>query len=154
MTDHNPELGFFNYAHSYCQCGFDLMKRMPDATHSSQVIRHLFYHAIEMYLKSYLLAKGLAQTELSKRELGHRIGNLLDAAIDRGIQLPVSFHPELRHLQETDNVISSRYIRCGKHTVITLERLYEICFALHDEVIGEAYKSYSGSRRPILDGPS
>jgi hypothetical protein len=47
----------------------------------------LFYHAIELALKAYLIQRGVSEEDL-KYEFGHDIKKLVDEAVKRGLTLP------------------------------------------------------------------
>jgi len=152
MSKDNQELGFFNYAHSYCKSVFLLTEHKNKGTHIDQVVRHLFYQAMELYLKSFLLSQSVTENEL-KSKYGHKLNDLFGAAFEKGLAVPVYLERDFQHMQDTDNVISSRYIRYGNHRVLSHEHLYEICFTLHQAVIEYAYSSVQSRRKPFLAKP-
>lgn len=63
----------------------------------SPIVRaYLLGHAIELYLKAFLLQSGLTTAALrSKRQYGHDLEKLLTAARDRGIEKFVRVSPEM-----------------------------------------------------------
>jgi len=154
MSKGKLEIGFFNYAHSYCISGRALQKSRVEATHPDAVIRYLYYHAIELYLKAFLLSQGLNEENLRKKEFGHKIEKLAKEAKNNGLNLSDTDQEIFEKIGNTDNIISSRYIRLGAHELIAIEALYGICFHLHGEILEFAYSSVSGKRRPILETPN
>lgn len=62
----------------------------------SPVVRaYLLGHAIELYLKSFLLRAGLAGSLLKSKKYGHNLEVLLTEAKDRGIEKLVRVSPQL-----------------------------------------------------------
>jgi len=47
----------------------------------------LFYHAMELALKAYLIQQGVSEEDL-KKEFGHDIKKLVGEAVNRGLTLP------------------------------------------------------------------
>lgn len=58
-------------------------------------VRHLYSHAIELYLKSYLRVAGKARLDL-RRQFGHKLGELYAAAKNNGLSIDVA---ELAHFE-------------------------------------------------------
>jgi hypothetical protein len=56
--ERTTHLGLFNYAHSYWVCAATLEGKPLDITHKDAPVDYLYYHAVELYLKSYLRLKG------------------------------------------------------------------------------------------------
>jgi hypothetical protein len=51
-------------------------------------VRHLYSHAVELYLKAFLRAEGLTETGIrDQRSYGHRLGDLYAACKSRGLTL-------------------------------------------------------------------
>jgi hypothetical protein len=48
----------------------------------------LFYHAMELALKAYLIQRGVSEKKLASYEFGHDIKKLVDEAVNRGLILP------------------------------------------------------------------
>jgi hypothetical protein len=65
-------------------------------TGSVPVRAHLLGHALELYLKTYLLNCGMKLTPLTRRPYGHDIARLLDECIRHGIEKDFRISPELR----------------------------------------------------------
>jgi hypothetical protein len=62
-------LGFYNFAVSYHEGGDLIADRGLKATHPESVAMFLYYHAIELYLKSFLRLQGVTAKRL--RKIGH-----------------------------------------------------------------------------------
>jgi hypothetical protein len=65
-------------------------------TGSPPVRAHLIGHALELYLKTYLLNCGMKLKPLTRRPYGHDIARLLDECIRRGIKKDFRISPQLR----------------------------------------------------------
>jgi hypothetical protein len=64
-------------------------ERLPDSGHPPEWPKYvLFYHAIELVLKAYLLAKGVSEKDLrNKNKFGHNIEKLVNEAVRCGLAL-------------------------------------------------------------------
>ena len=148
----NKPVGIFNYAHSYASMAgaFRTSSNSLDCTHPEAPIYFLYYHALELYLKSFLVSQGVSEGELRSRELGHN----LDALLKKSEVLGLKVSPQVSNITklagQTDNVMSSRYLRTGHHRHFTLDVLHKACVELHASVCPAAYKAVGGTRRPIL----
>lgn len=146
-------IGYFNYAHSYAASAVALTKVEVSATHPDAPIRFLFHHAIEVYLKAYLLAHGL-DTKKLKFEFGHKVRKLADGARDHGLVLSAADIQVIDQMDQTDNVMSSRYVRFGIHQLLPLDALHECCFRLNEAIGHEVYAGSGVTRIPVLEkGP-
>jgi len=94
-SDRTTSLGLFRYAHSYAASASALRGVKVKATHADASLRFLYSHAIELYLKSFLLMNGVSLDDLRSWTLGHHVSALADkasVALDRnGFHLS---HPE------------------------------------------------------------
>jgi hypothetical protein len=76
---------FFYLAREF-RCAYETL---PDSGHPPEWPKYvLFYHAIELALKAYLISKGVSEAVLSARPFGHDITELVDEAVSRGLTLP------------------------------------------------------------------
>jgi hypothetical protein len=111
--DRTNETGLFHTAESYWKSAKALEKAGVDATHALYPVLFLYYHAIELYLKSFLRANGHSAKELSSRKFGHDIGNLTTRATNLGLWYMDEDKEVFEMMVSTDAVIRSRYIRTG-----------------------------------------
>jgi hypothetical protein len=147
-------ISFFNFAHSYAASALALCKVDVKATHPSSPVSFLFFHAIELYLKAYLLRQGLTEETLRKRDYGHNTMSLANAAEDNALILTDADKEVISHLSGTDNIIASRYIRLGYHSRLPMDTLHETCFRLHSAIGPQVYEGSGVSRIPVLEpGP-
>ncbi len=142
-------VGLFNYAHSYAASAIELENTRVDATHPDAVVYYLYFHAIELYLKSFLLAHG-NDIEYLREKYGHNVLKLANASKDLGLTLEDVDEAVIDSMKQTDNVISTRYLRTGSHTLPTLNALQETCYRMHEQICPKAYEEVGGTRRPVL----
>jgi hypothetical protein len=78
--------GFYNYGKEWLD-GYKIIKReSPGETPHISLKYFLLSRAIEIFLKTFLLAKGIEFEELKKKKYGHNIGNLYSEASDLGLK--------------------------------------------------------------------
>ena len=141
MLERKPNLsiGTFNFAHSFWQAGSAL--RTGDwakgVSHASKPVEFLYWHAIELFLKAFLLASGISETDLRKSTYGHNIRALAREATDRGLRLKDRDSEVLSLMQTKDDMIELRYITPGTRTVPEHEELETTCDNLY-RVVGLA----------------
>src|SRR3954462_3482911 len=124
-------IGLFHNAETYWQAAVALEKAKVRSTHPDSPIRFLYYHAIELYLKSLLRLHGHAVRELSSRKFGHDIKTLTERAAQLGLTFETEDQMIFKLMGETDAVIRSRYHRTGAFYWPTLDGLDRICDRLH-----------------------
>ena len=133
----NP-MGLFHFARSYWQSAEHLrLQRLP-VTHPSAPRTFLFYHAIELYLKSYLRCTGLTVKDL--KQYSHGVKKLGQAAEERGLKLIEDDREVINLMDEFDNIIRSRYITTGAYSRPEEEALGAICERL-DVSVGDALRA-------------
>lgn len=146
-------IGYFNYANSYAASAVALTKVKVNATHPDSPIRFLFHHAIELYLKAHLLAHGF-DTKKLKFEFGHKVRKLADGACDHGLVLSAADIQVIDQMDQTDSVMSSRYVRFGIHQLLPLDTLHECCYRLNTAIGHQVYANSGVTRIPVLEkGP-
>jgi hypothetical protein len=78
-------IGLFNFAESYWNAAAYLAKAKLKSTHPDSPVRFLYYHAIELYLKSFLRMRGHTRSELASRKFGHSTSRLKHRAQQLGL---------------------------------------------------------------------
>ena len=135
-SDQTSAIGLFNFAHSYAASAMQLAKCQPaGTTHPEAVVDFLAFHAIELYFKAFVRAKGLTVAEM--KLLGHRLDKLHNKASELGLAV------EDRNgviLLATYSMMDRRYIRTGWTQRHPHELVFEVCRSLHESV-GEALRS-------------
>jgi len=132
-------LGLFNFAESYCLSARALSRMRVRATHRASPIFFLYFHAIELYLKSYLRLQGHTAKEL-RNKFGHKICCLYDLALGHGLGMEDEDGQVISLLCTTTIVIDARYIRTGLFTTPTFEALDRACLSLRQSV-GESLRA-------------
>ena len=102
-------------------------------------IYHLFSHAIETVLKSFLLTKGCSPQELSRKPYGHNLEELYAACLRRGLRLGRagwSWRRDMiqlvNHLHDTPYVL--RYHKVGLYRIPTDDALMRLCKILFEAI--------------------
>jgi hypothetical protein len=130
QTKSESPLGWFNLAHAYLFDAATLYKAegRPRRWHYEAPVHFLYFHAIELFLKAYLRTQGMTDQELSQREYGHKLKNLIDEAEARGMPITKRIN-RVRLFQMADEAkdqpIRSRYLRTGSATILPVVRLHE-----------------------------
>jgi len=138
-------VGMFHYAHAYAASALTLNKVDVHTIHSDAPIRFLFSHSIELYVKAYLLLKGLSVEELASRGLGHNLKNLTSKAVKLGLSIP---NEHRTWIELANEAILDRYIKTGARTVLLPESLAAICANLHEQIGPDVYAAYGLTRKP------
>ena len=140
----------FNYAHSYAQSAVTLEKHQTEATHWNAPVDFLYFHPIELYLKALLVRLGYDLNYLRKA-CSHRVRPLAELCQHKGLNLSLDAERVIDLMADTDNAISSRYIRIGNHTRLPFSVYHEMCSSLHEQIGPRVYEGSGVSRRPILN---
>jgi HEPN domain-containing protein len=127
-------IGLFNYATSYWKAAKQLHKLKVKSTHPNAPISFLYFHAIELYLKSFLRLHGIATAQLRSREYGHSYKILSEKALEFGISYDDEDIEVLSDLDTTDAVIRARYLRTGILEGPAPEALDRTCKSLGNSV--------------------
>lgn len=140
-------IGLFNYAHSYAASAVALEKAPPnDTTHPGAPVDFLAFHAIELYLKAFLRAKGLTVAEVKK--IGHGLTKLRDRARELG--LTVDDANGVIDLAEAV-MMERRYIRVGFKQRHPHDLVFEVCRKLHHEVGEDLQALGLATRLPSIE---
>ena len=91
---------------------------------------YLYYHAIELYLKSFLRLRGFDLCRL--RSISHKMDKLHNEAIAQGLV----DDPENRRVMEliVPNYLPARYLSIGSFKRAHPEALWGVCAVLHYEI--------------------
>ena len=140
-------LGLYNYACSYHQAARALRKMKFPTTHPGSPVSFLYFHAIELFLKSFLRLHGHTTEELSSRKFGHDYGRMRDRAVELGLDLMDEDCVVLDHLEHTDVVIRARYLKTGYYEEPTLKALERTAKSLRESVRDQFKKKNIHARR-------
>lgn len=128
----------FNYAQSYFVAASYLEKAELESTHPDAVVRFLYYHSMELYLKAFLMIQEHSIDKL-RRKFGHNISKLATAAARQGLGIDDKLHQVIALSEFSDDVMTSRYIRTGFYTLPKIETLHQTCEELRN-AIATAFK--------------
>jgi hypothetical protein len=99
----------------------------------------LYYHAIELYLKSFLRKHGHSASELRGKNFGHKTCCLYEKAKELGLVVDDEALQVFSLMATTDAIIRSRYIEIGFVRWPILEALDRTCKSL-TQLVGDAFK--------------
>ncbi len=139
----------FNSAESYRRAADILASQHRKDLISEAPIYYLFYHAAELYLKSFLRGERLTVSEI-KTTLGHRFSALRDACTARGLPIADDDRDILEWIE--NNYIDARYIKTGTKSVVPLDRLSWTVASLA-ETIGGHLREKSFVIRRVMPSP-
>jgi HEPN domain-containing protein len=127
---HSP-IGTYNYAASYHVAADLICDQGLYATHPESPAMFLYYHAIELYLKSFLRFHGVSAKRLQC--IGHDYKRLLSRASGHGLVLG-ELEREVMSVLDGDNWSRSRYLEIGTLRGPTLYGLSETSMSLRRQV--------------------
>ena len=137
------EVGLYHYALSYFRAAQVLEKTEFEVTHPDAPTRHLYYHSVELFLKSYLMLKGKTVDDVKR--IGHRVYCLATACDDLGLSFDDEDIDVIQLMSEGSTIIQARYIETGCFTWPTIEALDRTCISLHSSV----RKALKTAGRPV-----
>lgn len=126
-------IGLFHFAHSYWRSAVALEKAEVKVTHPGSPIWFLYFHAIELYFKSFLRLHGLSVTELRSRKYGHRVCCLAEKSEEFGFHFDDEDREVLSLMAQMD-LTDVRYLRTGAFRRPALEALHRTCKSFHQTV--------------------
>jgi hypothetical protein len=137
MTEADPFITDLEYL-AYADQFYWSFYKLPDLLPSISWPRYfLLCHAIELALKAYLAKVG-ATSEQLKYEFGHKLGKLLDEAVDMGPRLTTETQERIKLLNEAHSKFWHRYPRGdGKFEVYVIEQFIPAAHELINEVCKE-----------------
>ncbi len=131
--DRTSALGLFNYANSYRLPAEALLANKISATLPYAPISFLYYHAIELYLKSYLRSCGMTVDDL-RSKFGHKAHDLALEASRSGLVLRAEDQELFQFMTSTNAVMEARYIATGAKQIPELSSLSDASLYLHKEI--------------------
>jgi hypothetical protein len=131
-NDRTTAIGLYHFALSYRFAADALGALKLPTTHPDAPREFLYFHAIELFLKSYLRNVGL--TALSLKTLGQSMRELEQTFARQGGLLQVEDRAVLALMDRGDAVARSRYSVMGPITKPTLVALSRTCQNLAETV--------------------
>ena len=130
--------GFFHYAYAYWRAAQDLQqaysRQQKTLSHKHAPLYFLYYNAVELYLKAFLLAHGFHPYEL-RTKYGHDVGKLSRTAAQLGLSFSPADAETFRFMSAT--ALGHRYLVTGPSQRLREPALDEICRTLHVSVGNE-----------------
>jgi hypothetical protein len=109
--DRRPAFGYYNFAASYHVAADLIAEQGLRATHPQAPAACLYYHAIELYLKSVLRLHGISSKKLQK--IGHNFRELRSRAEEYGLDLQGDDSEILKLMAHGDVWSRARYLETG-----------------------------------------
>jgi hypothetical protein len=119
--DRYPAFGYYNFAASYHVAADLLAEQELRATHPEAPVAFLYYHAIELYLKSVLRLHGASAKKL--QSIGHNFRKLRSRARRYGLRLEGDDSEILELMADSDVRSRARYLEIGTIRAPTAEGL-------------------------------
>lgn len=138
-------IGLYHYARSYRVSADHLRTVDLGVTHPRAPIQFLYFHAIELYLKSFLRLHGLRVSKL--RDIGHQACCLANEAEARGFRLTEVDRETIYAMASSNVVIRSRYIETGAYPELRIEDLAQTASSFHG-VVRDALRE---AGKPVRD---
>lgn len=136
--DRTNAIGLFNFAHTYWVSAASLQDSPRKVTHPDAPVYYLYYHAIELYLKSFLRLKGFTVKQV--RQAGHDAVHLCHEAQAAGLSLDEYATAVISTIPR--NYLPARYIQTGYRSGAYPSDLWGVCHLLHariEPLVNEAY---------------
>lgn len=128
-------IGFYNTACSYHLAARELEKLDLRGTHPQMPVLLLYFHSIELFLKSFLrLNHTVAQ--LSSRDFGHKLPELAKAAKENKLVITKKDMGVVA-MCDLDLVFGARYIKTGYYRMPHTKDLLGVCDRLRKRIRGK-----------------
>ena len=149
--DRHPPIGFFNYAVSYHVAADLICNQGLSAWHPEAPAMFLYYHAIELYLKSFLRFHGISAKQL--QSIRHNYRSLLSQASKCGLVLG-ELENEVLSMLDGKTWSRSRYLEIGFSQYPSLSALSETSKSLRQNVAKVLRDAGQPVRMPSHKKPS
>jgi hypothetical protein len=143
-------IGMFHFAQSYALSAKSLNEKRVNATHPDAPIRFLYCHAIELYLKAYLLLQGTTLSVLKSKAFGHNLSKLMSKSVEFGLEITMEHQVAIQLANQANlDDYPDRYIKTGYRTVVLPEVLSAVCSDLNQQIGGSIYTAAGVDRNPM-----
>ena len=129
--DRTTAVGLYHYARSYHDVAKALEAANVRTTHAHAPISFLYFHAIELFLKTYLRLHAHTVEDLEKK-FRHDIKRMRKRVTALGFDLMDEDLEVFAYMEQTDIVMKSRYIRTGAFRTPTTEALERTATSLRE----------------------
>jgi HEPN domain-containing protein len=141
-------MGLYYLACSYHEAARVLTNVRLEGSHPGLPISFLYFHTIELFLKSFLRLHGHTVSELrSSRKFGHNFGAMRTRASELGLKFTAKDIRLIRHIRLTDAFMRSRYLQTGYYPETPIEALEQTAKSLRELVRFEFKKNGILARR-------
>jgi hypothetical protein len=121
-------IGWYLLANAYAKSASKLLDEKLRVPHSESPPRFLYYHAIELFLKSYLVVKGASEKDVKK--FNHQIEGLGARCKNLGLPIGLDTMEALRMVDYDGNVFAARYLKIGMRHHLSLKALMDVVTAI------------------------
>jgi len=132
----DPELRaveLFEEAEAYWRAGVELERGRLSGAFASQPVRNLYYHSIDLYLKSFLCSRGLLPGDLEGK-FRNDFRRMRKQCQKRGLLLEKPYSETLEYFVVTPLPLRLRFSATGFYRVPTVRALDDLCRVLRDRV--------------------
>ena len=140
-------LGLYYLACSYHEAARALTNARLKGSHPGSPISFLYFHAIELFLKSFLRLHGLTVADLSSRKFGHNLGAMRTRAAELGLKFMAKDIRLMGHIRLIDAFTRFRYLKTGVYPETPIEALEQTAKSLRESVRFEFKKNGILARR-------
>jgi hypothetical protein len=134
-----------NLAHSYFVAARTLeLAKFPRTTFPDAPVRSTYFHAAELYLKSFLLAAGRSETEIKR--IGHKVLQLAEAARALGLRVPDDLLKTLELLDNEKERERMHYFQRGWHRTVDSSSLYKTLCEIDSLVCEYVFSTFQVDR--------
>ena len=123
----------FDEAEAYWRAAVELEKAGLSDAFAALPVRNLYYHSIDLYLKSFLCARGLLQRDLDGR-FRNDFRRMRRQCQKRGLVLEKPYSETLEYFVVTPLPLRLKFSATGFYRVPTVRALDELCQVLRDRV--------------------
>jgi hypothetical protein len=128
-------MGLYNTACSYHLAARELGRLKLRGTHPGMPVQLLYFHTIELFLKSFLRLNHTV-AKLRSPAFGHRLPDLARTAKENKLVI-VKKDMALINLCDLDIVFGARYLKTGFYRTPRMEDLLAVCNRLRKRVRGK-----------------
>ncbi len=125
------QFDYLDLANQFYQAFCDLPGRPPP---QSWPRYFMLCHAIELALKSYLIAHGATTQQLTQKTFRHSMTELITQAIDKGLSLTETTRDDIKRLHEAHEKYWHRYPKENAKPVFIIEQFEPAARELLDRV--------------------
>lgn len=123
----------FEEAEAYWRAGVELERIDLPGPLAPLPVRNLYYHSIDLYLKSFLCSRGLSPSDLDGK-FRNNFRRMRKQCQKRGLVLEKPYSETLEYFVVTPLSLRLRFSATGFYKVPTIQALDELCQVLRERV--------------------